>query len=75
MIRNSGTKIACIKTERYFRHFPFERNRIVEQLTKKDIEELKKIVQSEKEKFTKRLNTYLKRYGLSKINSWSYLVD
>lgn len=25
--------------------------------------------------FKKRLNTYLKRYGLSKINSWTYLVD
>ncbi len=25
--------------------------------------------------FTKRLNTYLKKYGLTKINSWSYVVD
>ena len=28
-----------------------------------------------KEKFVKRLNTYLKRYGLSKIRSWTYLSD
>lgn len=25
--------------------------------------------------FRKRLNTYLKRYGLSKVNAWSYLRD
>lgn len=25
--------------------------------------------------FEKRLNAYLKKYGLSKVNSWSYLVD
>lgn len=28
-----------------------------------------------KEDFTKRLKTYLKKYGTSKINSWTYLVD
>lgn len=28
-----------------------------------------------KERFEKRLQTYLKRYGLSKIRSWSYLCD
>ncbi len=29
----------------------------------------------EREKFEKRLRTYLKRYGLSKIRSWSYWLD
>ena len=43
--------------------------------TKEDIELLLNTLQSEKEKFIKRLNTYLKRYGLSKIHSWTYLVD
>ena len=28
-----------------------------------------------KQHFEKRLKTYLKRYGLSKVHSWSYLVD
>ena len=28
-----------------------------------------------KKAFIKRLNTYLKRYGLSKVNAWTYLVD
>ena len=29
----------------------------------------------EKDRFTKRLKTYLKRYGLSKVQSWTYLSD
>lgn len=45
------------------------------ELTQKDIENLKKVVEEEKTKFLKRLNTYLKRYGLSKVNSWSYISD
>ena len=28
-----------------------------------------------KKQFEKRLNTYLKRYGLSKLNVWTYLRD
>lgn len=28
-----------------------------------------------KEKMIKRLNTYLKKFGLSKLNVWTYLVD
>lgn len=30
---------------------------------------------TEKDRFTKRLRTYLKRYGLSKVQSWTYLSD
>ena len=44
-------------------------------LTEKDIENLKNIVKIEKEKFLKRLNTYLKKYGLSKLNTWTYIRD
>ena len=29
----------------------------------------------EKERFSKRIETYLKRYGLSKVRSWSYWAD
>ena len=28
-----------------------------------------------RKQFEKRLNTYLKRYGLSKIDTWSFLSD
>ena len=29
----------------------------------------------EKDRFAKRLKTYLKRYGMSKVQSWTYLSD
>jgi hypothetical protein len=29
----------------------------------------------EREKFDKRLQTYLKRYGTSKIRTWTYWAD
>lgn len=41
-------------------------------------DEIKRIVagyEEVKAQFTKRLNTYLKRYGLSKLNTWTYLRD
>ena len=41
-------------------------------------EDLEKILFAYEEvitNFKKRLNTYLKRYGLSKVRSWTYLVD
>lgn len=34
-----------------------------------------KMLEESKAKFIKRLNTYLKRFGLSKVRAWSYLVD
>lgn len=43
-----------------------------------DPELIKKLIagyQEVKKAFEKRLNSYLKRYGLSKINTWTYLVD
>ena len=43
-----------------------------------DTELLEKLIagyEQVKEDFIKRLNTYLKRYGLSKVESWSYLSD
>lgn len=43
-----------------------------------DTELLEKLIAGYEEvkiEFTKRLNTYLKRYGMSKVKTWSYLVD
>ena len=47
----------------------------IKELTKQEIKEILEAIKQEKENFTKRLNTYLKKYGLSKINSWSYISD
>lgn len=40
--------------------------------TDEDVKKLIAMFEEEREKFTKRLNTYLKRYGTSKLRSWSY---
>ncbi len=41
----------------------------------KNYDLLIEILEYEKAKFEKRLNTYLKRYGLSKLRVWTYLSD
>ena len=44
-------------------------------LTEEDKRLILEGLELEKASFIKRLNTYLKRYGLSKVRTWSYLVD
>ena len=48
---------------------------LIREATKEDITNILNALKAEKEKFVKRLNTYLKRYGLSKLHTWTYLVD
>lgn len=45
------------------------------QLNKEQKQEMIDFLESIKTDFEKRLNTYLKRYGLSKLKTWTYLVD
>lgn len=49
--------------------------RSVEKLTDSEKAALLTGYQEVKKAFMKRLNTYLKRYGLSKLNTWTYLSD
>ena len=44
-------------------------------LTDKEIQSIIAGYREVKGAFVKRLNTYLKRYGLSKLNTWTYLRD
>jgi len=44
-------------------------------LTDKDKEELKKESENQKEMFKKRLETYWKKFGNSKLKTWTYLMD
>lgn len=44
-------------------------------LTKEEIQMIIAGYAEVKKTFTKRLNTYLKRYGLTKVHSWTYLSD
>jgi len=46
-----------------------------EQLTPEEINKIIEGYQEVKKAFMKRLNSYLKRYGLSKVHSWTYLSD
>ena len=47
----------------------------IKQLDNDDIALIVAGLEEVKKSFIKRLNTYLKKYGLSKINAWTYLVD
>lgn len=49
--------------------------RDLEMLTKEERQELVKGYEEVRKAFVKRLNTYLKRYGLSKVRTWTYLSD
>ena len=50
-------------------------DQVIRKLTKDEIQLLIDALNEIKADFTKRLNSYLKRYGLSKIDTWTYLVD
>ena len=56
---------------------PYKWNRLgaVRKLGNEDIERLIAGYEEVLKKFEKRLNTYLKRYGLKKLNVWTYCVD
>ena len=53
----------------------YEKKNIIRELTKEEIQEILEVYKKQKENFMKRLNTYLKKYGLSKLHTWTYLVD
>jgi hypothetical protein len=44
-------------------------------LSNTDLEKIIRGYEVVKEQFEKRLNAYLKRYGMSKVNTWSYWRD
>ena len=48
---------------------------IIREATKGDLLLIIEVYKQQIENFKKRLNTYLKRYGLSKLRTWTYLVD
>ena len=53
-------------------YLKIEDSRMLSQL---EIENLIKGYEQVKEQFVKRIDTYLKKYGTSKVNAWSYLRD
>lgn len=52
-----------------------DKDMIIREATKEDLILIIEVYKQQIENFKKRLNTYLKRYGLSKLTTWTYLVD
>lgn len=74
--KNYAHKVSYLfATEYDIKNKPWFYKNLIRKLTKKEISEIVETLEKEKKDFQKRLNTYLKRYGLSKIHSWTYLVD
>ena len=48
---------------------------IIKEANKEDLFLIIEVYKQQIENFKKRLNTYLKRYGLSKLTTWTYLID
>ena len=51
------------------------KNAIIKEATKEDLLLIIEVYKQQIKNFKKRLNTYLKRYGLSKLTTWTYLAD
>ena len=71
------TKLKAIRFMSYWdiQNMTEEQKQEYEPMSETDKQTLIKAYEVEIEKFKKRLNTYLKRYGLSKVHSWSYWQD
>ena len=52
-----------------------DKEMIIREATKEDLLLIIEVYKQQIENFKKHLNTYLKRYGLSKLRTWTYLVD
>ena len=53
----------------------YSKDKVVYRLNEEDKKNLIKIIDEEIEKFTKRLNSYLKRYGTECVRSWTYSMN
>lgn len=71
---DDSVNLRCLVFEKYLRAYEFEREEC-DELSGADVAGLIEMAQSERRKFEKRLGTYLKRYGLSKLNVWTYYRD
>ena len=60
--------------EKYLRTYEFEKEKC-DELSGADVAGLIEMAQNEKAKLEKRLRIYLKRYGTSKLNIWTYYRD
>lgn len=71
---DDSVNLRCLVFENYLRTYEFEREKC-EELSGADVAGLIEMAKNERRKFEKRLGTYLKRYGTSKLNVWTYYRD
>lgn len=71
---DDSINLRCLVFEKYLRAYEFEREKC-DELSGADVAGLIEMAQNERRKFEKRLGIYLKRYGLSKLNVWTYYRD
>lgn len=63
---------------RLLKEYDFEeekKHRYVHRMTDNDVKNALAILKDERNKFEKRLNNYLKRYGVSKLHTWTYYAN
>lgn len=71
---NSNSNLIGISAIKLY-DIEFYKNKGFKELSKEDTEIIIEAYKQEKIIFAKRLQTYLKKYGLSKLNVWTYLSD
>lgn len=75
LCKNYNNTCYCYSITGYRDEENLRHRTVLKELTNEDLQEILAVYEKQKETFTKRLNTYLKRYGLSKLHTWTYLVD
>lgn len=71
---DDSVNLRCLVFEKYLRAYEFELEEC-DELSGADVAGLIEMAKNERQKFEKRLGIYLKRYGLSKLNVWTYYRD
>ncbi|MCM1577066.1 MAG: antirestriction protein ArdA [Bacteroides sp.] len=78
-IENTGSGYGFVRIAEpyyYHRHLEMVRgNNELVILTENDRKKILAVLKEERAKFEKRLNTYLKKYGTSKLHTWTYWAD
>ena len=72
--KNSHNHLACLTWSWDYDNI-INKNAIIKEATKEDLLLIIEVYKQQIKNFKKRLNTYLKRYGLSKLTTWTYLAD
>ena len=74
---NGGVVVKCLTFMRQwdFENMHSDRQKQYRKATAEELQSILTAYEIEIKAFEKRLQTYLKRYGLSKLHTWTYLSD